>query len=229
MPPRGPETDESMIVRLERSPSDPPRWLRAALAPLTAAAVLFGIWVAGGVLTDDFRTSMALVSLWFAAVVVAAVLVWRRAPALRLPVSAVALGTLLLVGGYLGLASTRDVEVNEVVARGPALAEGRFVDLAHSTTGTARIVETDRGRVLTLTGFETDPGPDLYVYLAPGLTSGEDVDGALRLARLKGNVGSQQYELPAGFDVSAGATAVIWCRAFSVAFGAARLPVTAPA
>jgi hypothetical protein len=84
-------------------------------------------------------------------------------------------------------------------------------------------VETSSGRVLTLTDFETDPGPDLYVYVAPGQTPGEDVSGATQLARLKGNVGNQQYELPAELDTSSGATVVIWCRAFTVSFGAAQL------
>jgi hypothetical protein len=200
-----------------------PGWLRVGLAPLSAAVVLLGIWVAGGVVTDDFRTSMALTALWFVVVAVAAVVVWRRRPELRLPVSAVAVGTFVLVGGYLGLASVRDVQVNETVATGPAALEGAFSGLAHPTEGVARIVETGGSRLLTLTGFETDPGPDLYVYVTPGRTSGEDVDGATRLARLKGNVGNQQYELPPELDLSSGATVVIWCRAFSVAFGAAQL------
>jgi hypothetical protein len=206
----------------------PPRavtvWLRFALAPLSVAIVLFGIWITGGRLTNDFRVSMALTALWFVVVVATAVAVWRRYPPLRLPVSAVAVATFVLVGGYLGLASTRDVTVSETVATGPAVLTGSFVDIAHATAGTARIVETASGdSVLTLTAFRTDPGPDLYVYVAPGHGSGRDVDGATRLARLKGNVGDQQYALPPGLDVSAGATVVIWCRAFSVPFGAARL------
>ena len=41
-----------------------PLWLRLALAPLVAALVLAGIWVAGGLLTNDFRVSMVLTMLW---------------------------------------------------------------------------------------------------------------------------------------------------------------------
>ena len=204
-----------------------PVWLRLALAPLSAAVVLLGIWVTGALITNNFRASMALTALWFAIVVAGAVLVWRRWPELRLPVSAVAVGTFVLVGGYLGLASVRDVTVNETVAAGPASLEGSFVGLAHPTEGTARIVEQTGGsRVLTLTDFRTDPGPDLYVYVTPGQTSGEDVDGSTQLARLKGNVGNQQYELPPELDLAGGATVVIWCRTFTVSFGAARLAPT---
>jgi hypothetical protein len=200
-----------------------PPWLRLILAPASAFLVLLGIWVTGAVVTNDFRTSMGLTALWCAIVFTVSFLVWRRWPDLRIPVSAVALGTVVLVGGYLTLASVRDVEVNETVAAGPPLLEGAFTARAHTTEGVARIVDTGNGRVLTLTSFETDPGPDLYVYIASGLTSGDDVDRSTRLARLKGNVGNQQYAVPPELDVSGGATVVVWCRAFSVSFGAAQL------
>lgn len=208
-----------------RTPSNSPLplWLRLALAPATAVVVLAGIWVTGGVISDDFRLSLVLTGLWFAVVVIAGVAIWRRAPALRLPVTAVAIGTFVVVGGYLGYTSVRDKTVNEVVASGPALLEGTFFDLAHPATGQARVVETGAGPVLTLTEFRTDPGPDLYVYVLPGIEDGRDVDGGTRIARLKGNVGNQQYELPADLELSSGATVVVWCRAFSVAFGAAQL------
>ena len=57
--------------------------------------VLAGIWLTGGVLSDDFRVSMALTALWFALVTVAALVVWQRAPHLRLAVSAVAVATMV--------------------------------------------------------------------------------------------------------------------------------------
>ncbi len=183
-----------------------PLWLRLVLVPVSAFVVLLGIWVTGAAVTNEFRTSMGLTALWFAIVAALAFVVWRRWPALRLPVSAVAVGTFVLVGGYLAVASVRDVEVNETLAAGPALLEGSFTARAHPTDGVARIVETSSGRVLTLTSFETDPGPDLYVYVASGRTSGDDVDGSTQLARLKGNIGNQQYELPAELDVARGAT-----------------------
>ena len=205
------------------APAPAPFWLRAALAPLSAAVVLVGIWITGALITNDFRASMALTALWFAIVVIAAIVVWRRRPELRIPVSAVAVGTFVLVGGYLGLTSVRDVEVNEAVATGPASLEGSFTGLAHPTSGVARIVETGSARVLTLTEFETDAGPDLYVYVGSGRTSGEEVDGFTQLARLKGNVGNQQYELPPELELADAATVVIWCRAFTVSFGAAQL------
>jgi hypothetical protein len=213
-----------MAVRPVRTSSPAPRLAGgAAAAVLAGAVVVAGIWVAGGVLTDDFRLSMALTAAWFALVVAGAVLAWRRAPALR-PAAVVAVATFVAVGGYLGYTSTVDTTVNEVVASGPVSLEGSFASLAHPTEGTARVVEeADGSRVLTLTGFRTDPGPDLYVYVVPGAAPDGDVDGGTQLARLKGNVGSQQYALPAELRLGDAATVVVWCRAFSVAFGAAAL------
>lgn len=201
----------------------PVGWLAVLPAVL---AVLAGIWVAGGVVTDDARASMALTALWFAAVVVLATLAWRRAPSLR-PAAAAAVLAFVAVGGYLAYTSTVDTTVSETLVDGPAVLEGSFGGLAHPTEGTAAVVERAGERTLTLAGFRTDPGPDLYVYVVPGRVAGGSVDGGVRLARLKGNVGDQQYALPASLDLADGATVVIWCRAFSVAFGAAQLTTDA--
>jgi hypothetical protein len=197
-------------------------WLRITAVPLAALIVLVGLWAAGGLLTNDFRASMALTALWFLVVAVVAGIVWVRIPGLR-AAAAASIATFVLVGGYLGYASTTDKTVNEVVATGPALLAGSFESRAHETRGSARIVEKAGSRLLTLTGFATDPGPDLFVYAVPGRTSGDSVDDGTRLGKLKGNKGDQQYTLPAGFATREGATIVIWCRAFSVSFGAARL------
>jgi len=50
-----------------------------------------------------------------------------------------------------------------------------------------------------------------------------DGDGSVDLGRLKGNIGDQQYDIPAGTDLSRYATVVIMCRAFTVGFARARL------
>ena len=82
----------------------------------------------------------------------------------------------------------------------------------------------DGGRRLTLTDLRTDNGPDLLVYLVPGSSNTEgSVDGGTSLGRLKGNIGTQQYEIPEGVSLASGASVVIWCRAFTVAFGVAQL------
>src|SRR5919108_1404586 len=99
----------------------PSRWMRLALVPLVAAVTLAGLWVAGGVLTDDFRASMALTAVWFAlAGAAAAGIAWRRR-ALALPVLGTFLVTAGAVGAYLGYATLMDRVVDEqvVVASAP--------------------------------------------------------------------------------------------------------------
>ena len=85
------------------------------------------------------------------------------------------------------------------------------------------IEKADGSRVLALVDFRTDAGPDLFVYLAPRKTDGDGVGGATRLGGLKGNVGNQQYALPAALELTDTATVIVWCRAFTVSFGAATL------
>ena len=198
-----------------------PLWPRLAPAVPVIALVLIGIWLAGGVLTNDFRLSMALTAAWFALVTIGAALAWRRVPALR-PAAVAALATLVLAGGALALTTLRDKTVDETVAVGPAMLSGSFVSGAHETRGTARIVSAGDGSVLTLTDFRTDAGPDLFVYAVPSGAT-DSVEGGVRLGGLKGNIGNQQYALPAGLELAPGTTIMIWCRAFSVAFGSALL------
>lgn len=217
-------------------------------AIMTVLVVLAGVWLAGAVVTEDAQAAMALTGAWFAVSGVAAFALGRRRRRLAVPVLGAWLLTSAFVGGYLLLTSTLDDVVSEDVvtaapqrggeerrsddadqkeptaieetdARPVLLAAVRFRDGAHPTNGRASLIETPNGeRVLTLTRFAPDPGPDLRVYLVPG--DGTDVTGAVDLGRLKGNKGNQQYEVPS--DAPNGAV-VIWCRAFTVAFGAAEL------
>lgn len=108
------------------------------------------------------------------------------------------------------------------------LAQGSFRSLEHPTTGRAVVTELpDGSRVLRFEDFETSNGPDLRVYLAAGSNDanfgaeyGQDF---VELGRLKGNIGSQNYEIPAGTDLSRYRNAVVWCKRFSVGFGVATL------
>ena len=219
------------------------RLLPLLAVPAVAAIVVTGVWAAGGVVTDDYRTSMALTALWFALAGAACLLSARRHRALRVPVIAAYLLTAGAVGAYLGATTLRDDVVHERVisAAAPAaapspgdsaavpepgpieLASGRFRSHEHATVGTARVIrDTDGRRYLTLTSFSTSPGPDLRVRLVPGNSFDGGTDGALDLGALKGNRGDQQYTIPRGAEVK-GHTVVIWCRAFSAPFGSVML------
>ncbi len=214
-----------------------PAQLAAALA--VVIVLLAGIWVSGGLITNDFGLAMALTVMWMGVAAAGCLAVaWRR-PGLRVPVIGAYLLTAAVAGAYLGRTIFIDDEVNERVVRvtpvdsveslrpkNVLLARGTFEPVAHSAAGTATTIRTAAGaRVLTLTNFEVDNGPDLRVYLVAGPARDEsEVDDFEDLGALKGNKGNQQYELPRGLDLDRYSTVVVWCRAFSVNF--ARAPLT---
>lgn len=116
-----------------------------------------------------------------------------------------------------------------LVSAAPAsLESGTLVAAAHDTAGTVTIYRLDSGnRVLRLTDFHTSNGPDVHVYLtsAAKVNSNGDVTNGkyLDLGTLKGNIGNQNYEIPANVDLNEFHSVSIWCARFHVNFGAAQL------
>jgi Electron transfer DM13 len=110
------------------------------------------------------------------------------------------------------------------------VARGTFISREHETTGTARILRLPDGQqILRLEGFETSNGPALYVYLSQNPADGEDGlfdDDYVDLGELKGNIGDQNYVIPAEIDPLGFTSVVVWCDRFSVSFGAADLAAT---
>lgn len=111
-----------------------------------------------------------------------------------------------------------------------ALLEGRFVDAdaIHKGSGKATVYALPNGsHVVRFEDFRTTNGPALVVYLAehPSPASADDVsdNGFLSIGRLKGNVGNQNYVVPADIDISKYGSVVIWCELFGVLFSPAAL------
>ncbi len=106
-------------------------------------------------------------------------------------------------------------------------ASGSFIDRSHPTEGSALVLGDGSGqRFLRFEDFRTDNGPDLNVYLSAAPTdasAGEFDNDFVDLGDLKGNVGSQNYEIPVGLDLDHYSTVAIWCVRFSVVFGVAEL------
>jgi len=110
------------------------------------------------------------------------------------------------------------------------LASGQFHTNAHETKGIATIYRLEDGRlVLRLTEFVTSNGPDVRVYLVAAVDVQKEGAakraGIVDLGPLKGNIGDQNYDVPVGVDLAKYRAVSIWCRRFSVNFGAA--PLTA--
>lgn len=122
-------------------------------------------------------------------------------------------------------------ESSEPAAEPVVLSEGTFISHEHSTSGTVKIIElADGTRVLRLEDLQTSDGPQLEVWLSDqpvidGVAGwGVFDDGAVaNLGALKGNVGNQNYKIPADVDLADYSSVSIWCARFSVSFGAAEL------
>ena len=106
-----------------------------------------------------------------------------------------------------------------------AIADGDFYGIDHSAEGTATVYEQDGTYVLR---FEDDTdiqnGPDLFVWvLESDSYSGGNPGEFIDLGKIKGNVGGQNYELPAEFDPEVHQFVLIWCKRFAVPFAASPL------
>lgn len=127
-----------------------------------------------------------------------------------------------------------NAKVNEAMPAGlsnisqTVLSSGSFHSVAHATKGTASIYQAaDAKRIVRFTDFETSNGPDVHVYLVAANDAGDSEAvkkaGFLELGSLKGNIGDQNYDIPADADLAKYRAVTIWCKRFSVNFGTAPL------
>lgn len=110
------------------------------------------------------------------------------------------------------------------------LSSGIFESYAHETKGTAEIINTGGKNYLQLRDFHTSNGPDVRVYLVKGGdASGKGVKeaGFVDLGSIKGNIGTQNYEIPSAVNLGDYQSVSIWCKRFSVGFGGASLKSSA--
>ena len=107
------------------------------------------------------------------------------------------------------------------------LRKGSFRGLEHATSGRASVLRLEDGRrFLRFENLATSNGPDLRVYLSEVPASDDWYaygERFIDLGPLRGNLGNQNYILPAGTDLARYKSAVIWCRRFTVGFGVAPL------
>jgi Electron transfer DM13 len=187
---------------------------------------------------------MAIAAIgWVAARLAFARLVpWRLARVVTFAVAAVAVLTVVVVPAYdndtvietfpvaspsspatppAGAGDTADSASDQSAAARPApprpLRVGSFRGVDHRASGTVALYRQPDGRhVVGLEDFDLQPGPDYDLYLVPG-EDREDRDGGTRLDDLRGNRGTQFYDVPPEVDPSAGAWSVlVWCQSFGV-------------
>jgi hypothetical protein len=110
------------------------------------------------------------------------------------------------------------------------IATGTFHGKLHNTSGRATIYEESNGRqILRLTNFKTSNGPDLHVVLIALKDASDDANflksgtERVELGKLKGNEGDQNYEIPAGTDLTKYHAVSVYCERFNANFGTAPL------
>jgi hypothetical protein len=97
------------------------------------------------------------------------------------------------------------------------LRTGPFIGIDHRAEGTVSIYRTPDGRhVVGLESFDIQPGPNYDVYVVPGADQ-DRTNGGTRLDDLRGNQGTQYYDVAADVDITTGEwTVLIWCQTFGV-------------
>ncbi|MCP3994544.1 MAG: DM13 domain-containing protein [bacterium] len=130
-----------------------------------------------------------------------------------------------LAEGEATTATTSTTTTTTQPAGPVAIGDGSFYGIDHSAEGTATIYEQGGSYILR---FEDDTdiqnGPDLFVWLLESdAYEGGDPGEFIDLGKLKGNVGGQNYVMPAEFDLEVHQFVLIWCKRFAVPFAASPL------
>ncbi len=118
--------------------------------------------------------------------------------------------------------------VTQAASPARALESGSFYGVMHPTEGTATIYRMgDGARVLRFTNFKTSNGPDVHIYMVAADDAKDSASvlraGFIDLGTIKGNIGDQNYTLGPDVDLSKYRAVSVWCKRFSVNFGAVPL------
>jgi hypothetical protein len=137
-----------------------------------------------------------------------------------LPTSATELGlpvtTTIAAPPSVAAAPTSVATTTTVPAPPTRISAGPLRGIDHRASGAAALYRLADGTAFVrLEDIDVQNGPDYVLYLVAG--HDRRVPGAgVELGALKGNQGTQNYAVPAGVDIRAPQTVLIWCRAFAV-------------
>ena len=105
---------------------------------------------------------------------------------------------------------------------------GDFVRKSKKLKGSWTVEQRgDKTFIVFADDFRAANGPDLKIFLSPksiGDATGKNaVDGSLNIGELKKTKGTQEYEVPAGVDLSQYGSVLVHCEAYSVLWGGGNL------
>ncbi len=101
------------------------------------------------------------------------------------------------------------------------LLQGTFTSSnSYTTTGNVKVYEDkSKKRTLVFENFKTNNGPDLKIYMAED----KAITNFVQITDKVNTNGSYSLPIPDNVDLKKQTTVVIWCKAFSRAFGTASL------
>jgi hypothetical protein len=96
------------------------------------------------------------------------------------------------------------------------ISTGDLRGIDHDATGRASIYRRgDGSSVVALEDIDIEPGPDYRVFIVQG-SNRESPGNGTELDGLRGNQGTQYYDVPSAIDPGPEWTVLVWCRAFGV-------------
>jgi len=134
-----------------------------------------------------------------------------------------------LAMGMTGMMTAAPVIAQSTVAQQAAFAtSGDFIKKSKKLKGSWSVVERDgKTFIVFADDFRAANGPDLKIFLSPksvaDATGKNAVDGSLNIGELKKTKGTQEYEVPAGVDLSQYGSVLVHCEAYSVLWGGGNL------
>lgn len=135
-----------------------------------------------------------------------------------------------IMQGMAKINMTQKEDMMGAMDEAAVLASGEFRDgdSFHKGSGNVALYKLAGGdHVLRFENLDVTNGPDLRVLLSPHadpMSKSELNDAGFELlAKLKGNKGDQNYEIPADIDVESVNSVIIYCYPFKVIFSVAPL------
>lgn len=207
-----------------------PRWYELAPEVLLVAGLTIFLVDEPDAATSAFKSTRAIALMavtavvWLGARLLSTRFVpWRFARLGLFAVGAAAVLAVVVVPAY-----DNDTVVETFPGSTPAtttaatpgpvrIRTGQFRGIDHRASGTVAVYRQADGRyVVGLEDFDIQPGPDYDLYVVPGADRDER-DAGTRLDDLRGNRGTQFYDVPESIDLSSGAWSIlVWCQTFGV-------------
>jgi hypothetical protein len=117
-----------------------------------------------------------------------------------------------------------DTEMSKTSTISLKIGSFRDEDRLHKGSGEATIYRLEDGsHVLRVEDFNVTNGPDLHVLLMVDPEGRDKSQGYVDLGKLKGNVGNQNYPIPADTDIADYKAVMIYCQPFHIIFSTAPL------